>query len=252
MNVVVDGLMTSYTRAGNGKVILCLPGWADTGASFSKLTEHLQDGYEVITLDMPGFGDSQAPPHAWGLSDYAEFIADWLKKLKISSVYGLVGHSYGGAVAIASLSKDHLKADKLILLASAGIRTKKPARKRLLKAVAKAGKLPLMMLPAGKRQKLRKRFYRAIGSDLTLLPHMELTFKRIIEEDVQTMAKNVTIPTLLAYGSKDRDTPEADGRRLQKIIPHSRLVKLEAGHFLHQEQPAAIAKLITNFLEEKN
>lgn len=252
MNVVVNGLMTNYQTFGRGKAIVCLPGWADNTTSFAKLVDQLKDRYQLIVLDLPGFGGTESPPNAWSLEDYAGFVCDWLKKININNLEAIVGHSYGGAVAITALAEDHQLANKLVLLAAAGVRGKRGLRKRLLKTTAKVGKLPLYLMPASKRRKLRRNFYNAIGSNLTLLPHMEQTFKRIIGEDVRPAASQLKLPTLLIYGRRDKDTPPADGRKLQMVIENSQLSILDAGHFLHQDEPQAVAKLIADLLEAKS
>lgn len=250
MNVVVNGLMTSYQKAGKGKVVVFLPGWADTSTTFSKLVEFLDDKYTCLALDLPGFGDTQAPLQAWGLTDYADFIENWLEKIGQKNVYAIVGHSYGGSVAIMSVG--NVKPKKMVLLASAGIRRKRSARKTLLKGLAKAGKVPLRLLPPVTQKNLRQRIYRYIGSDMMLLPHMELTYKKIIDEDVRTFARSIKVPTLLIYGSHDKDTPPEYGRILHHAIDGSQLELLEGlGHFLHQENPQAVAQSIKVFLSDE-
>lgn len=253
MNVVVDGLMTNYQKTGSGKkVIVCLPGWADALESFSSLSEILKTDYTILSLDLPGFGGTQAPPQAWSLEDYAEFVAGWLEKLKISRAHAVIGHSYGGAVAITALGNRFIDSDKLILLASAGIRGKKTFQKKALAAIARAGKVPLYALPKARREKIRSSLYKKIGSDLTLLPHMEETFKLIIGHDVRGVAKLVNTPTLLIYGDLDKDTPISDGELLQNSIAGSRFEIInKAGHFLHQTNTREVGSLIKIFLEAK-
>ncbi len=251
MNVVVDGLMTNYQKVGKGKVILCLPGWADTAASFSKLAELLQDKYQLLILDLPGFGGTQLPPNAWGLVDYADFIGKWLKKIDQKHLAAIIGHSYGGAVAITALNKGDIKADKLVLLASAGVRDKRQIQKTTLKIVGMIAKAPLVLLPTRTRQKIRRTVYGKLGSDMLLLPHMEQTYKRIIGEDVQGSARSLKQPTLLIYGNKDRDTPVTDGRTLSQAITGSKLEVINAGHFLHQEQVDSVGQLIKDFLADE-
>ena len=251
MNVVVDGLMTSYLKTGSGKrVVVMLPGWGDTSKTFSGLISELKDDYTVLAVDLPGFGGTQAPDKAWGLEDYAGFVKSWLKKIDVDQVYGLIGHSHGGATAIYGLGNGLLKADKLILLASAGIRNQKNLRKSLLTAAAKTAKLPLLVLPAAQKGRLRKKLYSTAGSDLMLLPHMEDTFKKIISQDVQPSAARVSTPALLIYGSRDKATPVRYGHMLNRQIRGSRLEVVGAGHFVHQDEPAAVSRLIRNFLRD--
>ncbi|HSX17789.1 MAG TPA: alpha/beta hydrolase [Candidatus Saccharimonadales bacterium] len=248
MNVVVNGLMTNYQKVGSGRVILCLPGWADTTTSFSKLAEKLQGKYQLLILDLPGFGGTQPPPNAWGLEDYAGFVSDWLKKIDSRNIYATIGHSYGGAAAIMALSSNDYKSDRLVLLASAGVRNKKTVRKGALRVASKVAKIPLKLLPKRTRQKLRQKAYNNLGSDMLLLPHMELTYKRIIGEDVQARAKLLKLPTLLIYGTKDKDTPLEDGQILNNNISDSKLEVVDAGHFLHQERADEVAELVEGFL----
>lgn len=248
MNVVVNGLMTSYQKIGNGKVIILLHGWGDSSVTFSSLTGQLQNKYTIYTLDLPGFGGTEPPYRAWGISDYAKFIAEWLKKIDVKDVEALVGHSYGGACAISGVGDEILKPNKLILLSSSGIRDVYKVRRLALKSAAKLVKVPLEMLPDGLRARLKKKAYTAIGSDAMLLPHMQQTFRRLINEDLQSVAKKISVPTLLIYGTKDQDTPIKYGRLFHEAINNSRLEIIESGHFLHQEQPEKVAKLVKDFL----
>ena len=252
MNVVVNDLMVNYQKTGSGKVLVFLHGWGDTAATFSKIIEPLQGQYTIYSLDLPGFGGSQTPPNAWGLEDYANFVSAWLEKINIKDIYGLITHSYGGALALTALGQKTVKADKLVLIASAGVRNQRTVRKKSLMLAAKLARVPLYLLPKAKRQKLRSRFYKSIGSDMLLVPHMELTYKRIIGQDVQATASNITLPTLLIYGTKDRATPLRDGKILNSVIKGSRLeVITGAGHFVHQENAEQIAGLIKDFLAAK-
>ena len=254
MNVVVDGLMANYQKTGSGnKTLVFLHGWGDSSATFRDLTERLQHNYQIISLDLPGFGGSQAPATAWGLQDYVSFIGAWMQKIDTGKIFAFIGHSYGGAILIKGLGEGTLKSEKLVLLASAGIRGQDKLKKRAMWAVAKGAKLPLLVLPKSKRQAVRQKAYKKIGSDMLLLPHMQETFKRIITEDVRPFAGNISIPTLLVYGSADDQTPPSYGQALQEAIKGSRLEIIgAAGHFLHKDQPEKIATLIKNFLAGQN
>lgn len=253
MNVVVNGLMTNYQKVGRGKVVVCLPGWGDTITTFSKLVAELKEKYTVLALDLPGFGGTQAPSKAWSLEEYANFTAAWLDKIKAGRVYAIIGHSYGGATAITGVGEGHLACERLILLASAGIRGNKSLNQKTLSLVAKIAKYPTYLLPRRYRNKLRRGVYEALGSDMLLLPHMEPTFKEIIRQDVRQKAKQVAVPTLLIYGSADNQTPVSDGRLLAEAIPNSNLKIIDgANHFLHHDSTGQVSRLIKAFLRKKD
>jgi pimeloyl-ACP methyl ester carboxylesterase len=250
MNVVVNGLMVNYQKASKGKAIVLLHGWGDSSQTFNYLSAQLKDKYEIYSLDLPGFGGSQLPPKPWGLEDYADFLQAWINKVGLKPE-AIVGHSYGGAVAITAVANG-LQAKNLVLLASAGIRNKRPLKKKLMAVGAKAGKTSLMVLPAHKRRQVKQKFYGSIGSDLMLVPQMEETFRKIINQDIHLEAAKIHVPTLLIYGTKDKDTPVSDGKIFNANIAGSELKVVEAGHFLHQEQPGQVAELIGQFLEQND
>ena len=99
MQVVVNSLLTQYERMGAGKLVLILHGWGDSSKGWLEPAKQLAKHFEVVTVDLPGFGGTQMPEKAWGLSDYAAFIEHFLKKTRLQP-YAVVGHSNGGATAI--------------------------------------------------------------------------------------------------------------------------------------------------------
>jgi len=251
MQAVVDSLLTNYRKTGQGKVVVMLHGWASDSTTFGELATRLNSKYAVLALDLPGFGGSEAPPEVWRLENYAGFLAKWLKKIGAGEVYGLVGHSFGGSVAITALASDKLKAKKLILLSSAGVRNKQKLRKSSLAAVAKTGKAVTFWLPESTRQKLRRGFYARTGSDALLKPELEQSFRAMMKQDVQSLAARVKTPTLLIYGQADQQTPLKDAQALHHAIKSSKLEVLPGlDHFAHRDQPDQVAQLVMDFLSE--
>lgn len=241
--------MTHYERRGSGRVLIMLHGWADTLQTFNLLLAELGESYDIVRLDLPGFGATQAPGEVWNLDAYAQFVASFLQKIDVSD-YVLVGHSNGGAVAIRGVGAGVLKPQKLVLLASSGVRDTGSTRRMLIKVVAKVGKLLTFWLPKSTRQKLQKRLYGTIGSDMLIAPQLKETFKQTVRQDIQQDATKINVPTLLIYGDQDKATPVAVvGLRLKEHIKDSHLEVLsDADHFVHQAQSAEVARLMKEFL----
>jgi pimeloyl-ACP methyl ester carboxylesterase len=250
MQVIVDSILTSYVREGKGEVLLLLHGWADSAAGLSGLTKSLAARYDVIVLNLPGFGGTEAPPEPWGLDNYASFTAHFLKKVGVARLYGVVAHSNGGALAIRGLASGELEAEKLVLLASSGIRNVYKGRNRSLRILAKTGKVLTMPLPASIKKKLRSEVYKTIGSDMLVAEHMQETFRRVVTDDVQADAARLTLPVLLIYGEQDESTPIWYGEQFHQLMPDSRLQILpDAGHFVHTDRPDDVEKAIREFLK---
>lgn len=249
MQVMVNGLLVNYHVGGTGPLVLVLHGWGDESKNWRKVSERLGKHFRVLIPDLPGFGGSDTPTQAWGLDEYAQFVHDFLQKLELSTPEAIIGHSNGGAIVIRGLSTGALQSDKLILLASAGIRNEYKGRKKAIRLVAKAGKGLTKPLPKSVTHRLRRRLYTSIGSDMLVAEHMQETFKQVVNDDVQADAKKITIPALLLYGDKDVATPLRYGRKLQLSLPNAHLEVIEdAEHFLHKDQFEVVMKKVEDFI----
>lgn len=252
MQVVVDSLLTSYTvqGAGTGRpTILIIHGWGDSSAGWQSFGRRLADDYIIYCVDLPGFGSTDKPSEAWGLDDYAKFVVEFLKKLHVQP-YAIIGHSNGGAIAIRGLSDGQLQADRLVLLASAGVRSEYKGRKKILRLVAKAGKALATPLPGSVKERLRRKMYTTVGSDMLVAEHLQSTFKRIVDDDVQADASTLLVTTLLVYGEADVATPPVYGRLLHEKISGSTLKIIgDAEHFVHNDQPDKVVAIVKDFLK---
>ncbi|MCW1908309.1 MAG: alpha/beta hydrolase [Candidatus Saccharibacteria bacterium] len=249
MQVVVNKLITRYELTGKGKTVLLLHGWGDTLAGFHDLTAALSEKHQVVVLDLPGFGQTQAPAEAWDLLDYAKFVRDFLKKTKIKPSV-IVGHSNGGAIALKGLGNGVLTADKLVLLASSGIRGEYKGRVKAARLITKTGKALSRPLPSTMRFRLRRKVYDTIGSDMLVAENLQESFKKIVADDVRPDAAKVKIPALLLYGDKDTATPLSYGKMLADEMPKAILDDISpAGHFVHHDQPEMVLNRIREFLK---
>lgn len=249
MQVIVDSLLASYVREGKGETVLLLHGWADSAAGLSGLLKSLQGRYDVIALNLPGFGGTAAPKTPWGLDEYAQFTAHFLDKIGVKRVHAIVAHSNGGALAIRGLAQGQLEAAKLVLLGSAGIRNVYKGRNRALRIMAKTGKLFTLPLPPAAKKKLRQKVYKTIGSDMLVAEHLQETFKRVVTDDVQADARQLSLPVLLIYGEADDATPVSYGKQFHQLIEGSRLETLPgAGHFVHLDRPGEVERAVLEFL----
>ncbi len=250
MQVIVFGKIVNYETTGNNKpVIVLLHGWADTMHTFKKLEPFLKESYNCIALDLPGFGSSEKPTKAYNLQDYTLFVAEFLRKIDEPNVYAFIGHSNGGSILIKGLSESILKSTKLILLASAGIRSTATFKKSILKYLAKFISVFLFILPSSLKNKIKKFLYAKIGSELYVAEGMQESFKQVVAEDLLEKSSLIKIPTLLIFGGKDTATPVDYGRMYNKSMSNSRLKTIEsAGHFLHQTHTGKVIEYAKDFL----
>ena len=251
MRIVVDGLLTEYRDEGEGPALLFLPGWMNALNNFDELVSRLGAKYRIVRLDLPGFagGGTEAPPLDWHVQDYASFVRSFIEKVGLTS-YVLVGHSFGGRVAIKSMAQGTLHPSRLILIDSAGIAKHRTVRNRVLTLLAKVGKILMYVPPLFFwRKQLRRKLYEKLGSDYLAAGALSQIYLNAIREDLSEDAQKVSVPTLLVWGSDDRSTPLADGKRFNELIRGSKLEILQGvGHSPHRDRPQEVAQLIREFL----
>lgn len=102
------GATLHYRVAGDGVPVVALHGSASTGAQWRGLAGYLAGRFRVVTPDLPGYGASPVAAGA-GLAADAEAVATLIAHL--GAPVHLVGHSYGGAVALklAALQPEALR-----------------------------------------------------------------------------------------------------------------------------------------------
>ncbi|MBU2578852.1 alpha/beta hydrolase [Patescibacteria group bacterium] len=231
------------------KQILILHGWAGNSGSWKQVREILENnGYNVIVPDLPGFGDAPLPTKSWSVSDYADFIFRFIQPHNLDKFY-LLGHSFGGRIAIKFSVKYPEKLKTLILVSSAGIKPKKTLWQKALFIVAKIGRR-FSFLPG--HSFLQKIFYKFIVRKKDYLKTkgvMRETFKKVIGEDLIPYLSQISTPCLLIWGEKDKMTPLSDAYLMKKKIQNSKLeIVPGAGHSIHLESPEKLVEKILKFI----
>lgn len=253
MKSIVNNIAVQYIDEGTGPVVVFLHGWGTNGADFADLAGALLSKYRVVRIDFPGFGGSEQPRDDWHVSDYADFVSAMLEKLDIVAPRAIVGHSFGGRIAIKGVATEKLHTGKLVLIGAAGVKHGNSARNVALRAVAKTGKA-VLSLPGLRNisEKARTRLYGSIGSqDYLNSGAMQQIFLNTINEDLSGYAKDIHIPTLLIWGSEDDQAPLADGKFYHSQIADSTLkIAASAGHFVHHDEPIQVTRWIQEFLNE--
>ncbi len=86
MHVEVGGLTIAYERAGTGPPVALAHGFVgDARSTWDSQIEGLADEFTVIAWDAPGAGKSSDPPEGFGMDDYADCLAAFLRALRGSN-----------------------------------------------------------------------------------------------------------------------------------------------------------------------
>ena len=246
MRTSIKGLEVNYEIIGEGKPLLILHGWGSNSERWQKVGELLAGkGIKVIIPDLPGFGGSQRPSMAWGLDDYCEFIQEFIKLLNLEKFY-LLGHSFGGALAVKCSLKFPEKIDELFLVSAACFR-RSSFKKKLLYIISKIFKV-FSFIPF-----VKKAFYKFIVGESDY-PYtqgiMKDIYLKIIKEDLSDILLQVQVPTTIIWGEKDDVTKIEDAHLINEKIKGSRLEIIpDADHDLNTKAPKELSESIKQFLK---
>ncbi|MEK7540922.1 MAG: alpha/beta hydrolase [Patescibacteria group bacterium] len=247
METIINGIKINYKIIGEGEPFLILHGWGSNSERWQKVGELLAEkGLKTIIPDMPGFGKSETPKTPWNFNSYVSWVEEFAKILDLKNFY-LLGHSFGGAIAVKVAVNSPQKINKLFLAASACIR-KKTAIKKVLAKISKVAKifsfLPYYLL-------IRRAFYKFIikKSDYVYVEGiMKETYLKAISEDLSCYLSFIKAPTIIIWGDKDESTPVENAHFINKKISNSKLIIIpDADHNLNQKSPDILAeKIIEN------
>ena len=240
------------------ETIIILHGWDSSAKKWQAVKQGIEkQGIRVIVPDLPGFKQETELKKPWNLDDYVE----WFRKFSEEACPEparkfLLGHSFGGRIAIKFAAKYPERLKGLILVSSAGIKHKPSLINLIFSSGVKKVKFIFLKIPLLKNlfPVLRKIFYKYILRktdyiNAEKMPYLKETFKNIIQEDLFPYLSQIKIPTLIIWGEKDKITPVSDAYLMNKKIQNSKLEILKnIGHAPHLKTPEILAKKITNFI----
>lgn len=217
---------------------VALHGWGRNRLDWNPVLQ----GLPAYALDLPGFGLSPPPPHAWGALDYARFLDPLFDGLEPCV---LVGHSFGGRVALhlAAHRPDRFRG---VVLTGTPVFRLAPAaqvrfRFRLARALHRRG-----LLGDRRMEDARNRYgsadYRAASGVMR-----EVLVKVVAEEYVEAL-EGVRAPIALVWGQNDSVVPLEVAHRVRAIVPSAELdVVSGSGHLLDAAMANRIRERILAF-----
>ena len=239
MHINIKDLKINYIQYGSGEDIVLLHGWGQNIAMMKPLGDLLSSTNRITIIDFPGFGESDDLKNDWTLDDYTDMLKQFIKKLKIKKPI-LIGHSFGGRVAINYSSKEEI--NKLVLFGSPCIRTQKKLSLKV-KILKFFMKIPcLKNIGEYMKKYIGSRDYKAAS------PILRKTLVHVVNQDLTNEAKTIDKPTLLIWGEHDDESSVNDAKELEKIIEDSGLIVLPGTHYAYLENLNQVANILKTFI----
>ena len=115
--IPLNGIDTAYYQGGMGtRDVLLLHGWAASGRMWLRSMWALRRDYRLLAPDLPGFGDTAAPPPGWySVEQYTDHVAAFCEALNIRP-YAVIGHSMGGRLTLDLARRYPHLAQRLVVI----------------------------------------------------------------------------------------------------------------------------------------
>lgn len=274
-----------YRRVGEptrGTILVLHGGPGSTHEYLAPLADLAGAGYEIVFYDQLGCGRSDRPAsyRDYTISSSADDADQLRQRLKLGRVH-LLGHSYGGALALeAAVRHPHSWRSLIVSSGYASMRTLWKARRATVSQLSLRNKRAWLryertgvMTQAALRaaEEYRRRFTeRTENRAFELLMTSQHANRKILEAmgylaprlyyygfvtgtmagwDVTQEIRRIAIPTLITVGQFDHVTP-ACAREIWRAIPRSRLVVVRGkGHLLLYEDRDRYISLVREFLD---
>ena len=266
------GTVALYSEStGHGRPLLLIHGLGGSGYTFRHLVPALARSHRVITLDLKGFGRSEKIfDQQYSIYDQARLVEAFIAAHGLSGVT-LVGHSYGGLVAlVAALDLDRRapgRIARLVLMDAPALPQPVPRAQAFLSwpvlpYVALATLPPVLTARIGLRADRRRTpspdehdisMYAAPISDAAGR-HALIASARLIAEDdgraVIPRYARLRMPTLLLWCRDDPTVPMQTGVGLVRMMPRARLALIEGcEHVPPEEAPGETLRALQSFLQ---
>ncbi|MFG0252065.1 MAG: alpha/beta fold hydrolase [Phycisphaerales bacterium JB038] len=100
-----DGVKVAFDVRGEGETTLVfIHGWACNRSFWKHQLDVFADDYQVVSLDLPGHGESGTSRETWSILPLADGVQAVVEKLDLEHVI-LVGHSMGGSVSLEAAAR---------------------------------------------------------------------------------------------------------------------------------------------------
>ncbi len=243
------------------------------GADFRPTIDRLTSSCRVIAPDRPGWGANDAA--ARGMLANADWLAELLEEMRVVGEAVVVGHSFGGGVALALALRHPQAVAALVLVGSVGEATALSHLDRLLARplvgerivrAGIAGASRATRLVASRLSRIERAseavrmaeslsMYRALAG---IDPIAEGAWRSFVVEqqaliretpEIERSLHRLSIPVAVVNGARDRVVPASSGRRLASLIPGAEHVVLgHVNHLVPVEAPDRVAAIVERYV----
>ncbi len=274
--VTIHGKRRAYVKTGSGPALLLLHGLACDRTTWDRVIPLLAKKYTVIAPDLLGHGLSDKPRADYTLGGYANGMRDLLTVLGIDKVT-VVGHSFGGGVAMQFAYQFPERTQRVMLVSSGGLGHEVTPLIKLVQAPGWEAAMRVITMPGLRHLEtttlralasygagpLRK-YTRDLDEAATIVEswrdrRTRFAIRHLVRAVVDWRGQIVTMsdrayltesmPMAVVWGRDDQVIPVRHASNVAVLAPESSVTVLpDSGHFPHRDHPEEFVRLLDRFV----
>jgi pimeloyl-ACP methyl ester carboxylesterase len=251
--------------SGSGYPVLFIHGIPTSGQLWNGVVQKMRGDFTCLTVDLPGLGKS--PKESFGLKQL-EAVADKIEQIRVENnieKWHVVGHDAGSAIAVHYTYRFQEHVDRLALLSPAVFPELRPFH---LFRIVRSPVIGELLAPAvnaifwniAMRYAVEEHgtelkdtvadFHAPFSGPLgawRLMSILRWGNPTEVLASIPAMLPQLTIPTLIFQGSRDKAVPEKFAQRASALIPQSKVITVDSGHFIPLNNPEVVATELLRF-----
>jgi pimeloyl-ACP methyl ester carboxylesterase len=255
--VTVEGHRMHYLAAGpaGGPVVVLVHGLGGRAEDWSNLAPYFaRAGFRVYMPDLFGFGRSEKPAEfSYSVHDQANVVVDFMDALGLKEVE-LGGWSMGGWIVqiVAGTHPERVK--RLMVFDSAGLYEKPDWNTNLFmpKTAVELDELEALLTPDPPRiPGFVARDILRISAEHRWVTQRAIDTMLTGKDTTDSLLQEMKMPVLILWGKEDHITPLDEGKKMQQLIPESKLLVYDGcGHLAPEQCAAAMGPTLVEFLKK--
>ncbi|MFX1293588.1 MAG: alpha/beta fold hydrolase [Promethearchaeota archaeon] len=234
------------------ETLIFLHGWAENHKIWRYQVEFFKKNYQILTLDLRGFGLSSKPTYGYALELQSGYLYKLINALNLED-YWLIGHSLGGMLTLQFCNKFFKEINGAILIGTTSYFPKK---------ITTLGHLGFFFISKSLRQ-IWQRTLKSIQPD-----HQRNIIQDLLRDidsvplyvsaacgfaviNFKVKLNSIICPILIIIGEKDELIPPELSLRMHQTLPNSQISIIKnTGHMSFIEKPEKINQILAQFLQQ--